>query len=148
MDRNPDLIDVLKNAYSTGYKLLYLLDPTRHVENGVLPETSRAYPGTLVDKKSTYVMSLHSLDKVKLLERAFMNDKIHIKPYNSKEHPEPSQSLCSLAIASGIFSRFKVDPKIPPAGYEALFSTWLKNSCNHTVADEVFVAYERGGHQG
>jgi GNAT superfamily N-acetyltransferase len=49
-------------------------------------------------------------------------------------------AIRELAIASGEWSRFKVDTNIPTHVFETMFESWIKNSLNLSIADEVFVA--------
>jgi dTDP-4-amino-4,6-dideoxy-D-galactose acyltransferase len=50
--------------------------------------------------------------------------------------------LEALAVQSGAFSRFRVDPRIPDAQFEQLYRTWVRNSIRREMADEVLVVRE------
>ncbi|MFK8013675.1 MAG: GNAT family N-acetyltransferase [Marinicellaceae bacterium] len=50
-----------------------------------------------------------------------------------------SQDLINLSIESGIYSRFKRDPKLEPY-FERLYGLWIKNSVQGEFADYVLVA--------
>jgi dTDP-4-amino-4,6-dideoxy-D-galactose acyltransferase len=57
---------------------------------------------------------------------------------------EASDKLYDLALQSGVYSRFKLDPKLPRDAYEKLYSIWIENSVNRSIADEVLVFMENG----
>lgn len=46
--------------------------------------------------------------------------------------------LRHLALESGCNSRFKLDKGFPPGSYERLYSRWIEQSVNHSIASEVF----------
>jgi dTDP-4-amino-4,6-dideoxy-D-galactose acyltransferase len=46
-------------------------------------------------------------------------------------------SLLSLALQSGEYSRFKLDPKFEPKAFSRLYEEWLKSSLDRVIADEV-----------
>lgn len=94
-------------------------------------------PGTLVDWKTTYHLHMSTLDLARLCKKAFQQKNFQIKPWGGTEL---SETLVNLAVKSGSFSRFCIDDRIPRSGYVGMFSAWLKNSLNKSVADEVFVA--------
>ena len=78
---------------------------------------------------------------------------IRIEPHPfdpSLESQLLSPELRELALASGQYSRFKVDPVMPSSGYDQLFTAWIQNSINRTLAHETFVAVDlaTGKHVG
>lgn len=52
------------------------------------------------------------------------------------------EKLYRLAIISGEFSRFNLDPKIPKSKFVELYKLWIDNSLNRELADEIFVYRE------
>jgi dTDP-4-amino-4,6-dideoxy-D-galactose acyltransferase len=48
-------------------------------------------------------------------------------------------ALIQLARSAGHYSRFRVDPRIPPAVFHAIYDAWLLRSVRREIADEVFV---------
>lgn len=56
----------------------------------------------------------------------------------SWDSPIASPSLVSLALVSGKYSRFKLDPGFPIGCYERLYTRWIEQSVNKTMATEVF----------
>ena len=55
---------------------------------------------------------------------------------------ETTDELDKLAIQSGIYSRYKVDPNIAPEHFEKLFKLWILKSVNRTLAENVFVSMD------
>jgi dTDP-4-amino-4,6-dideoxy-D-galactose acyltransferase len=47
--------------------------------------------------------------------------------------------LYDLAIQSGHYSRFSLDPNLPKEGFKQLYLTWLERSVSRAIADEVLV---------
>lgn len=94
----------------------------------------------MVDDKTTYVAPLSSFDSGRMCNSAFMTPGVRIRKH------DPAVGLTvglrSLAVASGIWSRFKLDDRIPTEGFEGMFEAWIKNSVNRSLADEVFIAYD------
>jgi dTDP-4-amino-4,6-dideoxy-D-galactose acyltransferase len=43
-----------------------------------------------------------------------------------------------LALVSGKYSRFKLDDGFPQGSFERLYSCWIEQSVNHTLATDVF----------
>lgn len=97
---------------------------------------ARRCGGVLVDKKTTYVTELHH-DLV--IEPKPSSAYIHIEEYGEISlNPE----LERLAVQSGVFSRFNVDPNFSSQQFENLYKRWLLNSVTKAIADALFVAKE------
>lgn len=148
-DKYPSVWDVLRNAHSSGFRLIYLSAPPQQVSRGQV-ESALAHPvgtlpGNIVDMKTTYTMPLGTLDSARLCERAYRSPHFRIKRLEKED--SASRALLDLSITSGSFSRFNVDSKISREGYQAMFETWVINSVNRSVADEVFVAYKNEAQQ-
>ncbi|WP_103867186.1 GNAT family N-acetyltransferase [Aquimarina sp. I32.4] len=58
----------------------------------------------------------------------------HIITYNGKLTKE----LLNLSLASGAFSRFKLDPRLS-SYFKELYTLWIQNSLNGQLADHVFI---------
>ncbi len=54
------------------------------------------------------------------------------------------EDLETLALQVARHSRFGADPRMPVAGYEALYRLWIRNSVARTVADAVLVVPHDG----
>lgn len=139
LDRNPPLDDVLKQAFASGFRLIYIFAPSRSADS---KDPGIVVPGLLVDVKTTYSTSLFSFNYADLCSKAFSTPGIRIRKHIVGSEPFLSDGLKQLAIASGVYSRFKVDERVPNAGFEGMFGAWITNSVNRSLADEVFVAYE------
>lgn len=49
-----------------------------------------------------------------------------------------TKELLHLALVSGKYSRFKLDEGFPAGSYEHLYTRWIEQSVNRTMATEVF----------
>lgn len=54
----------------------------------------------------------------------------------------PIADLEALAIQSGPYSRFSVDPKLPEEKFIELYKIWINRSLKKEIADEVLVIRE------
>lgn len=61
----------------------------------------------------------------------------HIKEYFSAESNE---NLIRLALVSGQYSRFRIDPDIPTGKFEELYRFWIIRSLKKIIADTVIVS--------
>lgn len=66
-------------------------------------------------------------------------------PVNVDEYPVNGQSeiLQTLAIQSGVYSRYRRDQHFPTGSFEAMYSIWMEKSVRHELADVVFVIREQ-----
>jgi GNAT superfamily N-acetyltransferase len=73
--------------------------------------------------------------------RAGENAVLEIRSFREKEvGPE----LIQLARAAGRFSRFRMDPRIDPRVFHAIYDAWLVRSVHREIADDVFVGSAGG----
>ena len=49
-----------------------------------------------------------------------------------------TDDLLHLALVSGRYSRFKLDDRFPSGSYERVYSRWMEQSVNQSLASEVF----------
>lgn len=103
-------------------RLVYYASSHKIEMTGLLNE----FNGLFVDEKTTFYK-----DGV-----AGIKGDVHILEYNEEMNLE---DLLDLGLASGIYSRYKVDRNIEEAKYEALYKAWVINSVNHKLAEKVFV---------
>ena len=97
-------------------------------------------PGIKTDEKVVYQLNRSLFEPSKLFDAVYgPNQDIHIR-IEKKAPCNSSKTLRELAIASGEWSRFKVDSNIPEKVFHGIFGAWLDNSVNRSIADEVFVA--------
>ena len=86
--------------------------------------------GFLADRKTTYLLDHGKLDK----------DSIgNLQPVVEYGVATASEDLEQLAIQSGAYSRFKVDPRIPTERFEELYRLWIRGSVSKRLADAVMV---------
>lgn len=148
----PTIHDILGHANSAGYQLIYIFAPPLKAAEQ-LPTNSDGTPkykflGEIYDQKTTFAAPLTKFDKESVLKMAFYipaHKNIRIRRYDdkmAKDFPDAVQEMKSLAVASGVYSRFKIDKRVPDKGFEGMFHAWLANSMNHSIADEIFVAYD------
>lgn len=65
------------------------------------------------------------------------------------ESPDVTDSLVSLALVSGRrYSRFKTDFRLPAGSYERLYTRWIEQSVNKSIATEVFCYLMEGRPRG
>jgi len=103
--------------------------------------TSSSIPGMKVDIKTTFTMPINCIDRNKVVTNSFLNGNgVKIVRTCKSDTPVVSPALRELAIASGEWSRFKVDTNVPRQVFETMFECWIKNSVNFSIADEVLVA--------
>lgn len=85
------------------------------------------FNGLLVDQKVTFY---------KVITTAAEESNPNIVEYQNGMNKE---ELVDLSIASGIYSRYKMDPNIGVLKYQALYREWMLNSINHVLAKKVLV---------
>ncbi|MDO9546696.1 MAG: GNAT family N-acetyltransferase [Pelolinea sp.] len=85
--------------------------------------------GILVDRKTIFEIDLNNIDMNTLgLPRS--------KPYTSDI---PISQLEKLALQSGEFSRFAVDPGFSRENFSSLYKTWMRKSVTGEMADAILV---------
>lgn len=102
------------------YRLVYIFSnqPLRWISESI----------QLVDTKLTFQKDL--------LQKSSLDPEI--KPFSG----ELTDVLQDLAFQSGVYSRFKTDPKLQGAEYEKLYSIWIQNAVRQK---EVLIAKENAG---
>jgi dTDP-4-amino-4,6-dideoxy-D-galactose acyltransferase len=106
-------------------KLAYCFaSPKDEISNNSYKQLS----GLLADEKVTY--------SIRIGEAVTLPSSQHIVPYNLNY---TSEKIVSLALQSGIYSRFKVDPSFRNNEFEKLYVEWIEKSVNKTLASEVLI---------
>lgn len=122
-----NLAETLALLKTQNVRLVYwATDP----ESRETQDAAKQVGGLLVDKKITYMMPLSPLSQTE------NDDEKNVEEYT--EH-SVTEELRVLAIAAGIFSRFRVDPNIPREKFEALYMQWITASVEKKMADVVLV---------
>jgi dTDP-4-amino-4,6-dideoxy-D-galactose acyltransferase len=52
----------------------------------------------------------------------------------------PEEAMYSLALQSGIYSRFRLDDRFPEGSFERMYRLWIEKSITGEMADKVLVA--------
>lgn len=84
------------------------------------------FNGLLVDQKTTFYKATTTAAE----------PSSNIVEYHNGMNKE---ALVELSIASGIYSRYKIDPNIGEQKYQALYKEWMLNSINYILAKKVLV---------
>ena len=127
-----ELEQVIAHMKNAGVKLAYWASDPDDEES---QRAARACHGFLADKKTTFVM-----------EFGPGNPPAGSSGWLVEEYTDavPNSELESLAVEAGIYSRFRVDPRIPEGKFVELYKLWILNSTNRRMADAVLVV-RRGG---
>jgi dTDP-4-amino-4,6-dideoxy-D-galactose acyltransferase len=114
---------VMKQFQESGYRLVYIF-PLDEKSFKALQECHLTH----IDTKTTFG---------KELDNNFICEKNEfITKYIADDRYE---ELASLALTSGIYSRFKKDTNFLTGTFESLYNTWITKSISHEIADEVLV---------
>lgn len=120
----------ITRARAAGMKLAYWFAEPADAD---APRVAKAINAKLVDRKATYLLELAHAAPAALdarIERA----------------TEVSGQLRALALQSGQYSRFKIDPNVGPGLFERMYTIWLERAVDGTIAREVLV-YREGGRE-
>lgn len=74
-----------------------------------------------------------------ICRRGCLDGSVSIVPYTAAA---PDSELLSLALNSGEFSRFKLDPLFSAELFEKLYTRWITRSVRKEIAWQVLVAKE------
>lgn len=119
-------------AFESSYEqfdLIYLFTDEPAV---ISREFLERYSVTLTDEKLTYHKLISQVSEIDTGIRLL--DKDHFV----------DERLRSIALQSGIYSRFNVDTLFPHEKFLELYKLWITNSVNRLIAEAVFV-YEVDG---
>ncbi|TGE15544.1 GNAT family N-acetyltransferase [Hymenobacter elongatus] len=113
----------LRQATSQGWHLVYwFVQP----EDAVSLASAQAIGATLIDDKCTYARGL---------------DRISAPSANVRyiAAPEATADLMALALQSGAYSRFRVDPRFAPNVFVRLYTQWIQHALNGAPDRQVLV---------
>jgi dTDP-4-amino-4,6-dideoxy-D-galactose acyltransferase len=129
-----ELDKIIRELKEQDYRLAYCFaNPDDEISNSSLKSVSRL----LVDQKVTFSIGI---DEVNNFTRC-----TYIKPFNLKFATE---KLKSLALQSGIYSRYRIDPNFTNNEFEKLYIEWIEKSVKKVIAKEVLVYYENEDEKG
>jgi len=111
-------------------KLLYLFyDQKEGVSVSEKENFIQSVSGSLVDTKVVFSKPIQQDTKCQ-----FPSGIIEYKGASA------TRELYELALQSGSWSRFKLDPNLPPDAYERLYRLWMDNSINGLMADKMYIS--------
>lgn len=84
------------------------------------------------------------VDRKTLYEREVLPAAENLPPGIHVHHGAGAPEMETLALSSGQFSRFRVDPDMPSGVFETLYHTWLRRSLQAEIADGVLVVLRQG----
>jgi dTDP-4-amino-4,6-dideoxy-D-galactose acyltransferase len=122
-----ELDDIIRQLRSNRIKLAYWASNPEDSESQVVAKSAGLF---LADKKVTYSRNILSID---------MSNALFDQTIETYKESQLNEELISLALQSGIFSRFNVDTKIPAGKYEQLYKLWIEKSVNKEIAESVLV---------
>jgi dTDP-4-amino-4,6-dideoxy-D-galactose acyltransferase len=110
------------------FQLAYLaLDKNTLIDESVLVSQN----GLLVDQKVTFGIDLKEVVDF----NKFLGERIEVY-----QEQEINKELLELALQSGVYSRYRIDPRFSELEFERLYTAWIVNSLNKKIADDVLVA--------
>ena len=112
--------DWFEKFHKESIQLAYYSSTIKLTEN-----SNKYYNVDLVDEKVTFLKEIEEPSWVS-------NTESYLEKY-------PDKKLIELAIESGIYSRFNVDPKIGRNKFEELYTQWIIKSVSKEIADDVLV---------
>jgi dTDP-4-amino-4,6-dideoxy-D-galactose acyltransferase len=135
-NRTPVLLrQTLAEAREIGICLVYV--STEPEPPPVPPDLLGEFTGLLVDRKVVFALDLGQVRQTRREERA---DGVRIL---DQPRETASAALVALAIEAGMYSRFRVDPRVCRERCDALFETWMQRSTMGPLADGVLLAVDR-----
>jgi dTDP-4-amino-4,6-dideoxy-D-galactose acyltransferase len=126
------LASILDELRTNNYHMVYWDVPS---EYRMVASMAQKHGGILVDEKVTYAKQISNAI------HATHSRSYVIAPYLPTE-PEPT--LISLALESGMYSRFKLDPSFPTELWEKLYTRWITRAVRKEIAWEVLVVKDAG----
>lgn len=116
---------VLSALKQQNIQLVYwCIDP----DDIVSQAAAEAQHGFLVDEKITYTVNLLPF-----------KETLQHRTWDDYEQQQATPDLVELALESGKFSRFIQDPKMGYERFKNLYTQWINNSCNQTIAEGVII---------
>lgn len=122
------LVNSLSDLSLKGIKLIYWPASNEYSENEITD-----LGGSLVDLKTTFKMDFDGVNP---------EDFISTDEVEAYSDSMPFESFEELAVQSGEYSRFAVDPRIPREKFFELYRIWIARSLKKEIAREVLVLRE------
>jgi dTDP-4-amino-4,6-dideoxy-D-galactose acyltransferase len=117
---------IKENIKASHYDLVYFIASSEDfITNSILASQGEI----LIDRKVTLYCEIDDTKK-----QIVSDDCIQL--LTSKQL---TPDLIALSLASGEYSRFKLDENFPEGSFENLYTRWIENSVNKSIADYVIV---------
>lgn len=130
-----ELKKILLKLISKNVRLVYwFVNPTDAISN----QAARENNGFLVDNKITYTLNLYD----------YPLEKINYKLLRSYLHKPLNKNIESLALQSGIYSRFKLDKNFTHNEFGKLYKEWIRRSLTEEIAKDVIVYLDKNIEKG
>jgi dTDP-4-amino-4,6-dideoxy-D-galactose acyltransferase len=130
-----DLAHTLAEMKADGVTLAYWASDPADDESQASARSNHAF---LADRKVTFVMSAQEIQAVA------GNPTGSDLPVEEYPDTVPTPELEELALQAGIFSRFRIDTRIPEERFAALYKIWINRSVAREIAAAVFVVRHEG----
>jgi|WetSurSiteA1Bulk_404760.scaffolds.fasta_scaffold18869_2 dTDP-4-amino-4,6-dideoxy-D-galactose acyltransferase len=127
-----------------------IIDNPENFNSEELPVLTKGYSLVYIFSKEEITARFNNLiavDRKVLLKREtshLADDFINIRSYRGSM----TEQLLKLSLQSGEFSRFKTDTSFRNNEFLKLYSVWIRNSVDRTIADDMFVFGEEDEIQG
>lgn len=126
------LQEQIEAARAAGMRLLYLVAAP---DDALSNASALAAGAWLADRKVTFAMPVAAAESQQPVPAAIHGTTTW------------TPRLESLALQSGEYSRFRLDPHFAPEVFTGLYGLWLRNSLSHQIAREVLI-FEGAGEEG
>ncbi len=123
-----ELQHIAAQAKKEQYNLVYATSDNVSIE--ILEKISEKSANELgpIDTKVTFIKKIAAPEVIA--------EHLTITAYNNADN---INQLYQLAFSSGKYSRFKIDEHFTDQQFTTMYSTWVDNSVNKIIADEVFM---------
>jgi len=123
------LLSALSELREGGIKLVYCAS-----DQALAQDCLTQFGGLLADKKTTLTADFD----IENLNGSAVDDDL-VEPYTDSM---PMGDFEHLAVQSGEYSRFSIDPKLPRDKFISLYKTWIDKSLKKEIASEVLVIHD------
>jgi len=130
----------LARMKQSGVRLAYWAsDPADHASQ----QSAGRHDGFLADRKVTYAADAGRI--LAAIPAAIGDSNPAVEEYRGSE---VTPELERLSLQAGVFSRFKVDPRIPAGKFVELYKIWIRSSVQRENAELVYVVRHQGAIAG
>lgn len=127
-DDSRALTAALEDARRNDVRLVYL-----HTDDSQLVRAAESLGGTLVGERVTFARTLTAVDAQNV---GGSNAPVVVEQWpGTVATPE----LLQLSRAAGLYSRFRIDSRVPEGVFERIYDAWITRSLERKIAEEVLV---------